>query len=422
MRQLTPKLALCVGSLLLSALLSEGLMRWFVGRPAPAPGHHRLFMEYDALLGWRKIANSTGQHVTAEYAVTERINARGLRGPDYPYAKARDEYRILILGDSFAEGYTVEFDDLCSEVLKRQLNGRGGRRRYEVINAGSGGYSTDQELLFFVHEGQRYQPDLTVLLFYDNDVWFNQQPTYWRGHKPRFQLAADGTLTLTNLPVPRPEPPAAPGLWRHPLDAAHRWLSAHSSAYRFVQDRLAGTAWLQRWAMALGRASAPSAPSTPLAAVPIPDEFRVYRRQSDADVAAAWRLTEALLQQLGRETAAAGSAWLIFYVPVRASIYLDEWTAIKQQYGIADDGWSIEQVGRELMAICRRHGFDCIDPVAAFRAEASRLRATGERLYFVEDGHWTAVGHRVAGELLAHHIAQSYVADAPRSAPPSAHR
>ena len=130
-------------------------------------------------------------------------HSRGVRGLEYSLEKVSDEYRIVVLGDSFAEGYTVEFEELFSEVLKQRLNEQGSRR-VEVINLGVGGYSTDQELLQFQNEGIHYHPDLTIVMFHDNDVWYNAQKRYFawrRGYKPLFRLKRNA-LHLTNVPVP----------------------------------------------------------------------------------------------------------------------------------------------------------------------------------------------------------------------------
>lgn len=133
------------------------------------------------------------------------MNSTGIRGPEYAYEKGAHEYRIVILGDSFAEGYTVEFENLFSEVLKRRLN-RDHGRSIQVINAGTGGYSTDQEWLWFMTEGVKYKPNLTVLLFLANDVLLNTVDRYWRGYKPLFRLNGN-RLELTTVPLPSPVAP-----------------------------------------------------------------------------------------------------------------------------------------------------------------------------------------------------------------------
>ena len=103
----------------------------------------------------------------------------------------------------------------------------------EVINAGTGGYSTDQELLWFTTEGIKYRPDLTVLLVCYNDVLFNAVDRYWRGYKPLFRIDGD-TLKLTNVPVPPPLPAAQQPTSQAP--SAERWLYRSSYIYRSVSD------------------------------------------------------------------------------------------------------------------------------------------------------------------------------------------
>lgn len=287
----------------------EALFRLFPPR-ALEPGHADLLTEYDSVLGWRKTPFATGRFVTAEYAVAETINAKGLRGPEYAYDKAPGEYRILILGDSYAEGYTVNADEVCSAVLERLLSRRAGQR-YQVINAGTGGYSTDQELLFFETEGKRYHPDITVVLFYVNDVWYNGQPKYWRGWKPQFVLDG-GKLVLRNVPVPPPDPHA----FRFEIQGgtgvgalvrrADAWLGGRSRLYGALRDAVKHTAVLSGLTVRLGWAE-------------IPNEFRAWKRTPDPDLRRAWDITEAALAQLREDVAAIGSKLLILYVPARAS-------------------------------------------------------------------------------------------------------
>jgi len=96
-------------------------------------------------------------------------NSRGIRGPEYAYAPGQHESRILVIGDSFTAGYTVQFEETFGQVAERDLNTRASRR-HRVIAAGTEAYSTDQELLFFVEEGWKYRPDITVLMFFFNDI------------------------------------------------------------------------------------------------------------------------------------------------------------------------------------------------------------------------------------------------------------
>ncbi|MBK9015388.1 MAG: SGNH/GDSL hydrolase family protein [Saprospiraceae bacterium] len=192
--------ALLAFSTAISLLLGELVLR-AISPKAANFNHHQLYCEHDSLLGWRKIPNSRGHHKTPEYEVWENINSMGIRGPEYPLRKDSGEQRIVVLGDSFSEGYTVGFDSLFSEVLKKKLMETQSEQRIEVINTGTGGYSTDQELLCFESLGAKFQPDATVLMFCVNDPWFNNQHRYYsRGFKPLFVPEGD-SLRLTNVPV-----------------------------------------------------------------------------------------------------------------------------------------------------------------------------------------------------------------------------
>jgi len=69
-----------------------------------------------------------------------RTNSRGMRDREYPSSKGSN-LRILVLGDSFTEGWGVEEQQAYPKVLEsRFLQG------VEVWNLGVVGFSTDQEL------------------------------------------------------------------------------------------------------------------------------------------------------------------------------------------------------------------------------------------------------------------------------------
>jgi lysophospholipase L1-like esterase len=304
------------------------------------------------------------------------MNSKGIRGPEYTYEKPPQEFRIVVLGDSYAEGYTVEFEDLFSEVLKRRLN-RDQRRPVQVINGGTGGYSTDQQLLWFRTEGIKYSPDLTILLFCSNDILFNTVDRYWRGYKPLFRLKG-GTLKLTNVPVPPPGP-----LPQHsvlPPPTVERWLYNSSYLYRNVRDHLINRETITRlfgWAgLTPGKGSIERQS-------PVPDHIRLtyWSKATEEERRAGWTITKALLSTLDAEAQAAGGRLLVMIVPV-------------------DD-----KVTREVVSFCRENSIDCIDPTGRFQYEELRLERRGKKLTYAPlDGHWNAEGHRLAAEVLREHI------------------
>lgn len=163
------------------------------------PGHdltgHKYV--YDSKLGWCNIpgwqATTHGNRLT--------INTLGFRGREITEKKPNNVTRIMILGDSYAWGYGVADDEVFPSVLEKDLNQTG--RRFEVLNTGVSGWGTDQQYLFYVHQGQKFEPDIVVLAFFlINDPKNNIFSTQYGLNKPLF---LDTDLTLGNVPVPKPD-------------------------------------------------------------------------------------------------------------------------------------------------------------------------------------------------------------------------
>jgi hypothetical protein len=391
-------LAISIGMIVISVCLAlvaaEGVLR-VAGTPKLSPERFQLITQYDSILGWSKKPIASATVETPEYSVTETTNSHGLRGPETTYEKPRNTYRILILGDSFAEGYVVNLDSTVARVQERLLNAVGDRH-YEVINGGTRGYSTDQELLFFDAEGRRYHPDLTILFFYVNDVWYNAQPLYWRGFKPLFKRV-EGGFALTNVPVPKPDPNVFAFAVRGGTGTAgfarrgDSWLGVHSRLYGLARNVVTESTALSGLAIRLGLAEAPN-------------EWRAWKKTADPELQNAWTLTEAILTRLQRDVVASGSRLMLFYVPSRPAIYADDWHVTKRKFAMDDSAWSPDQDAVVLGSICKRAAIACVNPAPRFHAEARRLEPQGKRLYFIGDAHWNSDGHRLAGSILADYV------------------
>ena len=360
-------------SLFISLLLGEMVLRLI--SPKEHPNQHQLFCEYDPVLGWRKIPNKKGRHITSEYNVEEKMNSLGLRGPEHPFEKDSGEFRILFLGDSYTEGYMVEHDELFMEVLKDSLDKNCDSLSYEVINAGTGGYSTDQELLFFENTGHRFSPDLTVLMFCTNDPWYNAQPLYWRGFKPQYVLE-DDSLKLTNVPVPTI---ADQSLFFKIKDWSLRNLQL-AKRIKGLKDNLTYKSNKKS----------------------IPVEWKVLEKNASAEINNAWQITAALLQQLNNKTAAEGSDLVVFYIPEKIEIYEDAWEKLLQTYALDPHYFDAGQPSKRLTAICENLEIPLINPKKYFLEYAKSN--SDQKLYFEKDWHWNKTGNALVGEVLFREI------------------
>ncbi len=121
------------------------------------------------------------------HGVHVQTNSLGLRDREIPTIKRRDEYRVLMMGDSVVFGVGVEAEDSISFQLENLLNQEAAKdRRYRTINMGVPSYNTEQELIQLRDVGLSLEPDLVLLFFIPNDI----EPKMWVFEK-RSNLAAN---------------------------------------------------------------------------------------------------------------------------------------------------------------------------------------------------------------------------------------
>lgn len=338
------------------------------------------YKEYDPALGWRKKKNATATYKRREYTVQVRINSQGLRDPERAVEPAPGTFRVLALGDSFMEGYTVDLDETLTRRLEARLNGSGCRA--EVVNGGTSAYSTDQEYLFYRIDGARYRPALVLLFFFWNDVIYSDRQDYFGTPKPVFEMGGGG-LRIHRYPVKeKPKDPPAGG---EPEEAP-----GGSAFLEMLRERL----WV----------GAPDAHDA-LARLglwnPIPKvaprlEMLVYDRRDLAPVEDAWEKVGAIVKALKEDVEAHGSSLGIVHVPGRMEIQDSAWQATKKLYRLAEGAWDLDKVKNKLLALGASLGVPVIDLVPALREAESPFRST----YFTFDGHWNARGHDVAAGAL----------------------
>ena len=137
---------------------------------------------------------------------------------------------MLFLGDSLIWSGETSSGELYTEVLERRLNARSPNRAnsFEVINAGIPGYTTYQEFEFLKIYGLDMEPDLVVLGFVFNDVYYK----YY--HKPTRQkfLARDPTAHLHHF-----DSDTFPGILFSRSHLAHQIVSVSEILWKKVVGR-----------------------------------------------------------------------------------------------------------------------------------------------------------------------------------------
>jgi hypothetical protein len=335
------------------------------------------YSRHDPVLGWAMVPGAQVTYRRREFTVDVAIDAHGLRDRGRPPRPPAGVFRVLALGDSFVEAYTVDEPDGVARRVETELSSTGCP--VEVINAGTHGYSTDQEYLWWRERGRALEPDLILLFFYYNDVLYNDMSNYWGSPKPLLGRS-EGRVEITNAPVPpprerEPEPDVESPVLR-------------SALVDWVDDRLMGGApqlWDRLAARGLVAERGRAEPR---------EEWRVFRTGPTPRIDGAWLRTRLVLEALASEAAADGVPVVVVYVPAAFEVDDEAWELTRYIHEMAEGEWDRTLVRQRL----GRLGRDLEVPVLDL---TEPLRADGGKVYFTYDPHWNARGHHVAGRSLA---------------------
>ena len=95
-------------------------------------------------------------------------NSQGYRDHEHAFKKRDGVFRIVIIGDSVAEGWGIPLEQTFARVTEKQASKLLSRKVEAVILARQG-YSTSQEVVLLRSEAFPYDPDLIVWSYVLND-------------------------------------------------------------------------------------------------------------------------------------------------------------------------------------------------------------------------------------------------------------
>jgi lysophospholipase L1-like esterase len=381
-------LGLCLGLLEIAARIAVAHRK-----PGKEVRVRRLYQVHDPVLGWRKRPGARVTYDRPEFTVEMVMNGHGQRDRERAWERPAGGFRVLALGDSFVEGYTVPLAETVTQQLEARLGGPRCATAPEVLNTGTTGWSTDQEYLYYRDEGHRYGAQVVLLFVYYNDVLYNARDNNLGLPKPLLGFRG-GTPAVRNLPVPEAPAAAAPPPPRPPPPGPR------SVALDLLGDRL------ERSAPGAYNAAARFGLWPPTRRVePLP-EMRVYSAKPDSELRHAWRATTATVLALRDEVARHGGRLAIVHVPSRLEISDPAWELTRWRYGIAEGRWQRDAVAHRWTEVANSAGVPLLDPSLELRAAEGLFRKS----YLPLDGHWNARGHAVTAAavhrfLLAHGLA-----------------
>lgn len=361
------------------------------------------FVQADERFGWMNRPNNLGVYCCEECRTPAQINSKGLRDREIAYEKGGGVFRILVLGDSFMEGYQVALRETMPKVLERKLRAAASEW-IEVINGGVGGFGTDNELLFFTHEGVKYGPDLTMLALYlGNDLIDNSRELgplrpYMLYLSKRYLVREPGGWIFRAYPIA-----ANNGEGAGMLEYGKAVLRDRSKLYRFLRARALG--WLDgrtmeklaSWGIVSRQSPALRWAVEKALRPDIPYNMLPFVSRYTPAVEEAVEVTKELLVRLRDEVEAHNSKLFIFLIPWLAQFDPAKWTEYKTNPAVKQVEWDLQKPNRLLARFLESKGILYLDLLPHFTRRKESGASTG---YFLVDGHWTKAGHEFAAEVV----------------------
>ncbi len=383
MRRLIVNLSLVAISSLLGLLLAEGAVRLAAPIYTPPVDYVETatFYKKDDLLGWKLIPGAQGERIGKEFRATTDVNSLGMRDQEYAIAKPPGVRRIVVLGDSFVEGWQLPLEKNFTKLLEKQFN-QSGSTRYQVLNMGVSGYNLAQYYLKLANDVEQYQPDMVIMVVYLGNDIIDTVPGlgFERHDKPTYTLN-NGQLVL--------HPPDPKGICEgcQKPSGLLQWVREHSALFQLVKRST-----MVRWALvALGQGEL-------LHMSDAIKQTAQLRTQYSPEMEDAFAVSELLLKQSDTLAKSWGVPLLVVLAPDRDQLndasfsrYLAAYPAL-QAYE-----FEIDKPQRLLLGYCEENGIQCFDLSPALREAVAK----GVKPYYTYyDVHWNEEGHRIASGAL----------------------
>lgn len=350
-------------ALLLAVLLAEVLCRALVGlgylpyHPYPTTREPRFWDDLSPSWGVWHLPDATLHHVSTCFDVVYRSNGAGMRDRDRTLTSTATR-RVVVLGDSFVEGYGVADGARMTDRLEESSG-------VEHLDFGcAGDFSTVQQWLLYRDLASSYDhTEVMVFVLPFNDARENDPARFPADrYRPYLVRGESGELEV-RYPVPFEERHRER---RSDLDivknTAANWFYLYNVARRVVRQlRSDPDIWLLR-----------------------PGGEPSYDSYDDDDVASTLYALDEIAEIAGDRTVH------LFTIP---TLY---------DFEAGRNGRTDFRVPRELRAFAAaRENVDFTDLLPAF-VEHAREHGHEFLDYVLPcDGHWNARGHRVAADAVA---------------------
>ena len=354
---------------------------------------------YDSVLGWRLIPNASGWH-RSEHWQWFTVNSGGMRDVNISVKKPPRTFRVAVLGDSYTEADVVPMRDAFFSVMQQRLRACPALsgKRVQVLNFGVRHYGTAQELLTLRERAWRYSPDFVVLAIYTgNDIRNNSVALELNKCRPFWVRHGDGF---------EPGGPFIDSPWFR-----FKCFVRFESRYSQTAD-MAGNAiiTLRNLIRSYTRGKHQPPPGSQIG--PGFSTDPLYAAPDNPVWSRAWRVTDWEITQVARNVARHKVGFLAVTLSNPVQVYPDpsRRRALAELMGVPD----LFYPDRRIAALAGRKGFPVLTlaPTMQAYADAHHAYLHGFAPDSLGRGHWNALGHRVAGKLMADRICQMLTGNA----------
>jgi len=416
-RRTIANLSLAVFSIALSLLFAEVIARQVVALDS---GTSFLYRVPDPVLGWVLEPNASYRNVMPETTVRVTYSSLGLRDVEHQFEKSKGVFRILVLGDSFMEGYSVEL----GEAFHRRIEDIAATRglNVETINLGVGGYGTLQQHLSYSSIGKLFNPDLVLLGFLTaNDVRNNSreleslvtEDTLKIQARPYLDLSESGMWTITQVDYEG----ALESYARAKAERDSFWhrMKRSSAVLKTTLDAGGEVKVVARKAINKVERVLNDKQQTNGSFEAEPRTETVHRQdeamfgesfcEEPEIISTAWETAGTIIERLSIDIRAQGTEFVVFSVPSMRNVESNEMERIERALGernlaCFEQAPANERLGRMLTVL----DVMFVDLLPTFRVAS---REEKKLLFRFSDKHWNLEGHDLAARKVFTELEQA---------------
>lgn len=191
--------------IVIALIVAETCLHFF----DPQVTYHDDFFDiliFDKEIGWMGKPNSTGYYDrfsldgkfknSSKYVYAEHFSTNSLGFKDREHS-FDENYKIIVLGDSFTWGMGVNNSEVFTSILENKYF-----KNFEIINLGMPGHGTTQNYLKLKRFGPRFKPGIVLLMFCPNDYDDNLKSANGYYDRPLAILKDNGDIYISNSVSP----------------------------------------------------------------------------------------------------------------------------------------------------------------------------------------------------------------------------